>query len=408
MATLVTIGEIIKKFRTEGACIKFSPKTILHMADVIGYHKQRSGGKVGYEKSLITAISQRIREAIEYENSLKEKKSQRVSKQLQTKTRELDYVGYNGERDNVDYEWEKNENKHMKNNIKIIKEDSNVMTGLWLDDSRKDPVAFLNKANDKSESGAVVRDWYNKNMNGVNIQWTAVTNYWQFKDYILKNGVPDFVSLDHDLGKDPQTGALKKSGQYYPTGTDCAMFLASYCLRKHIPLPKHYIHSANDNQRVYISKVFRLAKMGKDPLEGVDLNNDEEIGKAADNFRHGIMGTKEMVKQGQLGTADRLARIKGIKDPNDLFRKKKDIYREDKQYKRNTNMNKKLIRLTESDLHRIVKESVNRILKEVNYADNYRIHPNEKIDDNDDFFDSDEDREEFERQVKRHGYDKPY
>ena len=30
-------------------------------------------------------------------------------------------------------------------------------------------------------------------------------------------------------------------------------------------------------------------------------------------------------------------------------------------------MNKKLIRLTESDLHRIVKESVNRILKEVKY-----------------------------------------
>ena len=31
-----------------------------------------------------------------------------------------------------------------------------------------------------------------------------------------------------------------------------------------------------------------------------------------------------------------------------------------------TNMNKKLIRLTESDLHRIVKESVNRVLKEHN------------------------------------------
>lgn len=118
MATLVTTGEIIKKFRTEGACIKFSPKTILHMADVIGYHKQRSGGKVGYEKSLITAISQRIREAIEYEEGLKEKKPQRASKQLQTKPRELDYVGYNGERDNVDYEWEKNESRKMKR-IKI-------------------------------------------------------------------------------------------------------------------------------------------------------------------------------------------------------------------------------------------------------------------------------------------------
>ena len=34
-----------------------------------------------------------------------------------------------------------------------------------------------------------------------------------------------------------------------------------------------------------------------------------------------------------------------------------------------TNMNRKLIRLTESDIHRIIKESVNRILKEV-FQDN--------------------------------------
>ena len=41
---------------------------------------------------------------------------------------------------------------------------------------------------------------------------------------------------------------------------------------------------------------------------------------------------------------------------------------ENKQY---TNMNKKLIRLTESDLHRIVKESVNRIVEETNDDYNY-------------------------------------
>ena len=34
-------------------------------------------------------------------------------------------------------------------------------------------------------------------------------------------------------------------------------------------------------------------------------------------------------------------------------------------------MNKKLIRLTESDLHRIVKESLNRVLKESKYEDGY-------------------------------------
>ena len=37
---------------------------------------------------------------------------------------------------------------------------------------------------------------------------------------------------------------------------------------------------------------------------------------------------------------------------------------ENKQYNSNTNMNKKLIRLTESDLHRIIKESVNKVLNE--------------------------------------------
>jgi len=42
----------------------------------------------------------------------------------------------------------------------------------------------------------------------------------------------------------------------------------------------------------------------------------------------------------------------------------KGLKPENRQYKRNTNMSKKLIRLTESDLHKIVKESVNRVMKE--------------------------------------------
>ena len=355
---LLTIGEIIQRFRTHGACVKFSPETIGYMAKVLRFHKKRIGGKIGYDQSLITAITQRFSDAVAYENSLKEKKPQKPLKQPNMG----DYYTYNGERDNKDYEWEKNESKHMKKN-RIIKEDRNIMTGLWLDDSRHDPVNFLNKKdndNGKQESGAIVRDWYRQNMNGVDIQWTAVPNYWEFKNYILNNGVPDFVSLDHDLGRDSKTSALRDSGQYAPTGTDCALFLTSYCFRNHIPLPKHYIHSANDNQRVFISKVFRLAKMGKDPLEGIDLNNDQEIAQAADNFRHGIVATKDMVKKDQLGTADRLARMRGLKDTNKLFKDKKDIFRENKN-----NSIKKLIRLTESDLHRIVKETVNRILKKL-------------------------------------------
>jgi hypothetical protein len=48
---------------------------------------------------------------------------------------------------------------------------------------------------------------------------------------------------------------------------------------------------------------------------------------------------------------------------------------ENKQYKTNSNM-KRRIRLTESDLHRIVKESVDRILKEYTGDFGYSDDPN--------------------------------
>lgn len=99
---LLTINQIIERFRTHGACVKFSSKTIRHMANVIGYHLLRKGGKIGYDQSLITAITRRFSEAVAYENSLKQKTPQKFLKQPQMG----DYYTYNGERDNIDYEWE--------------------------------------------------------------------------------------------------------------------------------------------------------------------------------------------------------------------------------------------------------------------------------------------------------------
>ena len=68
---------------------------------------------------------------------------------------------------------------------------------------------------------------------------------------------------------------------------------------------------------------------------------------------------------------------KGFKDPLANTPKKAKVMRlkpnepieqivENKQYNTNRNMNRQIIRLTESDLHRIVKESVKRILRESN------------------------------------------
>lgn len=56
-------------------------------------------------------------------------------------------------------------------------------------------------------------------------------------------------------------------------------------------------------------------------------------------------------------------------DSTNLSKQKKPRYKqtENKQYKNNKNMNKQRIRLTESDLHRVIKESVKRVLNELSY-----------------------------------------
>lgn len=102
---ILTINQIIKRFRTEGQCYKFKPQTIMYMANKLGYTKKQFGGKIGYDQSLITAITRHFNEAVEYDKGLGMKVSQKPRKQPNMG----DYYTYNGERDNVDYDWEKNE-----------------------------------------------------------------------------------------------------------------------------------------------------------------------------------------------------------------------------------------------------------------------------------------------------------
>ena len=89
------------------------------MAKLLRFGRKRIGGKVGYDQSLITAITQRLNDAVAYENALKEKTPQKALKQPKMG----DYYTYNGERDNKDYEWEKNENRNMKKIIRLTEQD---------------------------------------------------------------------------------------------------------------------------------------------------------------------------------------------------------------------------------------------------------------------------------------------
>lgn len=84
------------------------------------------------------------------------------------------------------------------------------------------------------------------------IEW--VKDYTSFTKWIVKNGLPDMICFDHDLGEDVakervsngmskrQARILKKETM---SGYDCAKWLVEYCLKNKLDVPNWNIQSAN-------------------------------------------------------------------------------------------------------------------------------------------------------------------
>ena len=77
-----------------------------------------------------------------------------------------------------------------------------------------------------------------------------VKSYSEFCDWVTANGVPAFVSFDHDLAdvRLPEGGALIAIASDWTkekTGVDCAAFLIDYCHENDELLPICLVHSAN-------------------------------------------------------------------------------------------------------------------------------------------------------------------
>ena len=87
--------------------------------------------------------------------------------------------------------------------------------------------------------------------------WVVVKNYDEFRNYIEKNGLPDFISFDHDLAdfhydlkpedynSMSEDDMIIKFGSMEKTGFDCAKWLVDYCLENRLILPDFIVHSAN-------------------------------------------------------------------------------------------------------------------------------------------------------------------
>jgi len=82
------------------------------------------------------------------------------------------------------------------------------------------------------------------------VAWVIVRNYNQFVEVITRDGLPSFVTFDHDLADEHYIegvrGSEPKYGEYKEkTGYECAKWLVDYCLDKKLPPPTYYCHSFN-------------------------------------------------------------------------------------------------------------------------------------------------------------------
>ena len=231
---LLSASEIRKRFRNALAK-DVSLQAIHYVASRLGYHQKMFGGKKGYDKSLYTALTQHFKDLVDYDAKVAMKARQKPNKQPNLG----DYYTYNGERDNVDYEWEKNENMVKR----PIIESKGRLTILWLDDQR-DPYKYLNT---KSKSNTFMRNkaFYDDLMKQYDVNFVWVKNLYQFKEYIENNGLPQFISFDHDLNNRGGGEGLSDEEKLVNNGLNCAKWLVNYCKQTRQPLPKFYVHSAN-------------------------------------------------------------------------------------------------------------------------------------------------------------------
>lgn len=98
---------------------------------------------------------------------------------------------------------------------------------------------------------------YTKEEMFLNKKWEVVRNFDEFKSHIETNGIPYFISFDHDLADTHYTPEhlwtdYEKSKEWQDkqvhkekTGYECAVWLVDFCIDNNLPLPKYYCHSMN-------------------------------------------------------------------------------------------------------------------------------------------------------------------
>jgi hypothetical protein len=85
---------------------------------------------------------------------------------------------------------------------------------------------------------------YTKQSMFLHKKWDIVRSYDEFVNYIVVNGLPDFISFDHDLVDEHY---IHNNIDEYKekTGMECARYLIDYCIENEKLCPEYYVHSMN-------------------------------------------------------------------------------------------------------------------------------------------------------------------
>lgn len=91
--------------------------------------------------------------------------------------------------------------------------------------------------------------------------WIVAKNYDEFTDIILKNGIPDLISYDHDLADEHYIACDKgenRDDYKEKTGLDCAKWMLEFCKSLNKDHPPYFIHSMNPIGTENIRKLLKL------------------------------------------------------------------------------------------------------------------------------------------------------
>jgi len=116
-------------------------------------------------------------------------------------------------------------------------------------------------------NGAITLIESNEDMYMDNSDWIIIRTYGDFVDWIVENGLPDYISFDHDLGDNFTLKSTTTPDRWFDfdgekefTGYDCAKWLVDYCMDNGFDIPDFQSHSANPVGRKNIVSYLNNAK----------------------------------------------------------------------------------------------------------------------------------------------------